>query len=289
MKKCLVLVATLACGVTLLAAPADAATLDGALSSSSILLGQPVSISGTVTPAEATPRVVIQRRINGRWYDRLTAQVDPETGAYTASITPSGAGAYELRVRTAGGTVTTAPMTLLVWPPTVSASLSTATTTAGSTVYVTGTLRPAAAASQVTLQRSTAGGWSDRATASVDPATGAFRISVTPSQVGTYLLRVRAKGASVNSAVLTLVVGRPTPVTPTAPPSPPSTTPTTTPATTPSGNCNPNYTPCVPNASDVDCAGGSGNGPAYVEGPVRVIGVDVYGLDGNDHDGIGCE
>ncbi len=35
-------------------------------------------------------------------------------------------------------------------------------------------------------------------------------------------------------------------------------------------------------------AGGSGNGPAYVSGPINVIGPDVYGLD-SDHDGIGCE
>lgn len=52
--------------------------------------------------------------------------------------------------------------------------------------------------------------------------------------------------------------------------------------------CDPNYTPCVPVASDVDCAAGSGNGPAYVRGPVRVIGRDVYGLD-RDGDGVGCE
>jgi resuscitation-promoting factor RpfB len=44
----------------------------------------------------------------------------------------------------------------------------------------------------------------------------------------------------------------------------------------------------VPFASDVDCAGGSGDGPAYVEGPVRVVGTDKYRLDA-DHDGIGCE
>jgi hypothetical protein len=36
--------------------------------------------------------------------------------------------------------------------------------------------------------------------------------------------------------------------------------------------CDPNYSPCVPIASDVDCAGGHGDGPAYVKGPVRVIG-----------------
>ncbi|WP_235505633.1 hypothetical protein [Arthrobacter sp. Leaf337] len=56
----------------------------------------------------------------------------------------------------------------------------------------------------------------------------------------------------------------------------------------PSG-CDPNYAGgCVPVASDVDCAGGSGNGPAYVRGPVTVVGSDIYGLD-NDRDGVGCE
>ncbi|ROO52226.1 surface rod structure-forming protein G [Micromonospora sp. Llam0] len=53
--------------------------------------------------------------------------------------------------------------------------------------------------------------------------------------------------------------------------------------------CHPSYTgACVPFASDVDCAGGSGNGPAYVRGPVRVVGQDVYGLD-RDGDGVACE
>ncbi|QQQ64092.1 hypothetical protein JHQ56_05455 [Paenarthrobacter ureafaciens] len=54
------------------------------------------------------------------------------------------------------------------------------------------------------------------------------------------------------------------------------------------GNCDPNYTGCVPIASDVDCAGGKGNGPAYVRGPVTVIGSDIYALD-SDGDGIACE
>lgn len=53
--------------------------------------------------------------------------------------------------------------------------------------------------------------------------------------------------------------------------------------------CDPNYTgACVPIASDVDCASGSGNGPAYVRGPVTVVGTDIYDLD-RDGDGTGCE
>jgi shikimate kinase len=54
-------------------------------------------------------------------------------------------------------------------------------------------------------------------------------------------------------------------------------------------DCDPNYAgACVPIASDVDCAGGSGDGPAYVQGPVYVVGADIYGLD-RDGDGIACE
>src|SRR5262249_43636882 len=57
----------------------------------------------------------------------------------------------------------------------------------------------------------------------------------------------------------------------------------------PQPSCDPNYGGgCVPIASDVDCAGGSGNGPAYVRGPVRVIGSDIYDLD-RDGDGIACD
>jgi hypothetical protein len=43
-------------------------------------------------------------------------------------------------------------------------------------------------------------------------------------------------------------------------------------------------------ASDVDCAGSSGNGPAYVRGAVYVVGPDVYGLDlDRDGDRVACE
>lgn len=56
-----------------------------------------------------------------------------------------------------------------------------------------------------------------------------------------------------------------------------------------SSECDPNYSgACVPIASDVDCAGGEGNGPEYVEGPLTVVGEDIYELDryGN---GVACE
>jgi hypothetical protein len=39
---------------------------------------------------------------------------------------------------------------------------------------------------------------------------------------------------------------------------------------------------------DYDCAGGSGNGPNYIDGPIDVRSPDPFGLDA-DHDGLGCE
>jgi hypothetical protein len=84
------------------------------------------------------------------------------------------------------------------------------------------------------------------------------------------------------------------------PPPPPTTAPAPPPPTTaapappppppplpPPNDCHPSYDPCVPIASDVDCEGGSGDGPVYT-GTVRVIGPDEYGLD-DDGDGVGCE
>jgi endonuclease YncB( thermonuclease family) len=47
------------------------------------------------------------------------------------------------------------------------------------------------------------------------------------------------------------------------------------------GDCNPNYTPCVPNsATDLDCPD--------IRHAVKVVGTDVYGLD-REGDGSGCE
>ena len=48
----------------------------------------------------------------------------------------------------------------------------------------------------------------------------------------------------------------------------------------------PHYDPAS-SPLDADCVGG-GDGPAFVQGPIRVVSLDIYGLDG-DGNGIGCE
>jgi micrococcal nuclease len=66
--------------------------------------------------------------------------------------------------------------------------------------------------------------------------------------------------------------------------------PAPAPAPTPSpppADCQ-GYSPCLTPGPDYDCAGGSGDGPRFVEGPVHVNGSDPYDLD-RDGDGVACE
>ena len=60
--------------------------------------------------------------------------------------------------------------------------------------------------------------------------------------------------------------------------------------TSPQPDCHPSYPDvCLdPEATDYDCAGGSGNGPEYVRGPIRVLPPDPFDLD-REGDGVGCE
>ncbi|MEN0083617.1 MAG: G5 domain-containing protein [Leifsonia sp.] len=104
-----------------------------------------------------------------------------------------------------------------------------------------------------------------------------------------YVNGVESSRSLVSETVKQAPVDQVTSVGTRQPPPPPPAAPAPAPAPAAGGGCDPNYSgACVPIASDVDCAGGSGNGPAYVQGPVTVVGTDIYDLD-RDGDGIGCE
>jgi micrococcal nuclease len=70
----------------------------------------------------------------------------------------------------------------------------------------------------------------------------------------------------------------------------PTPKPTPRPTSRPKPSCHPSYVGvCLKRGiGDYDCAGGSGNGPNYIDGPFRVVGYDEFGLD-RDNDGWGCE
>jgi endonuclease YncB( thermonuclease family) len=98
------------------------------------------------------------------------------------------------------------------------------------------------------------------------------------------VLRVKVRKTGGGRVRLSKSECRPAPRRePSTPPPPPPTRPPPPPPPDCQG-----YSPCLAPGPDVDCAGGSGNGPRYVEGPVRVRGSDPYDLD-SDGDGLACE
>lgn len=120
-------------------------------------------------------------------------------------------------------------------------------------------------------------------TAPTTTTTVATKVATTPPPPTTVATTTTTVAAEVESVAEFPSTTEPAPATTRR------SVPATTAAPAPTaGGCHPSYDPCVPIASDVDCAGGGGNGPEFVDGPVRVIGPDKYGLD-RDNDGIGCE
>lgn len=103
-----------------------------------------------------------------------------------------------------------------------------------------------------------------------------YRTRASSATPGTVISQSISPGATVHDGSKIVVVLAKAP-------KPPKETET---ASAPS-ECTPGYQPCLPPASDYDCAGGSGDGPAYT-GYVTVTGSDPYGLD-SDGDGAGCE
>ena len=82
---------------------------------------------------------------------------------------------------------------------------------------------------------------------------------------------------------------KPKPIPRPAPKPAPKPSPAPKPAPAPS-TCDPNYAgQCLKDGiGDYDGSSGSGNGPNYVYGTVRVVGSYPFGLD-RDNDGLGCE
>jgi hypothetical protein len=138
------------------------------------------------------------------------------------------------------------------------------------------------------------------ATASRAAAPAPVPTSTSPAPTGTALTAAAGAGGAVvapaerattrttTRSTTRAEAAKPAPRSTAAKPSSTTRAPQADPEPVRSG-CDPNYSGCVPIASDVDCEGGSGDGPAYVRGPVRIVGEDVYGLDGGGRPGVGCE
>lgn len=117
MKKALLIAALLiGCAVTTACDPVTTIT---ATTASRPGCGQTATIDGTVTPASATGRVVLQRTVGGKWVDWkwvtgntgevphvLRSKVAPDTGTYVIPFqVPFSTNTIHLRVRSDGGSV----------------------------------------------------------------------------------------------------------------------------------------------------------------------------------------
>jgi hypothetical protein len=168
-------------------------------------------------------------------------------------------------------------------PPTTSSPLPEVTT---STTMATTTTAPPTTIATVEVPRLVGMKLASAKAALAERGLRAsVRYRVTASApAGTVISQARRSGAGVlPDTRVTVVIAK-------APPPPPTTAPPPPPTTTPARNCDPSYPDvCLdPNAEDYDCAGGSGNGPRYVEGPIRVRPPDPFDLD-REGDGWGCE
>jgi hypothetical protein len=127
-----------------------------------------------------------------------------------------------------------------------------------------------------------------------EASTTTERVTTTERTTTTRPTTTRPSTTTTTAPPTTTTTAPPTTTTtvpPTTAPPPPPTTAAPQPQVQPkqqAPSCHPSYSGCVPIASDVDCAGGSGDGPEYVSGPINVIGPDEYGLD-SDGDGVACE
>jgi hypothetical protein len=139
----------------------------------------------------------------------------------------------------------------------------------GSSATFSGAVSPNLHGRTVYLQRHSSSGWTNIAHRKLT-SHSRYSFTIRPAHTGTRSYRIvkpRSKAGTPRSvsAVRRLSV-----------------------TAKPASNCTSGYRPCIAPGSDVDCAGGSGNGPRYVVGPVYVTGSDPYGLDA-DGDGVACE
>jgi hypothetical protein len=158
--------------------------------------------------------------------------------------------------------------------PNVAAKLTYRSITLGSSTSVVGRVQPRQAGHRIFLQRSSGGHWHSVASHRLGKYSR-YTFHVRPATAGVkhyrvYDPRTRSGRPRAFSHSLTLTVRH------------------RSTSSVSHTSCTSGYSPCIAPGADVDCAGGSGDGPRYVQGPVKVSGSDPYDLD-RDGDGVACE
>jgi alpha-tubulin suppressor-like RCC1 family protein len=212
----------------LVAGPADAAAkpthLGLVIAPATVLVGGPVVLSGTATPALTGSSVVLQRA-NGKTWTTVAHQKAGAAGTFAFHVkAPKAAATWLLRVtRSAGGgdkAGVSATHRLRVVKTAFSVTAAATLTTTAGTVVVSGSVSPHATGT-VELQRLVGGTWIAVATDTLNASTYSIRASLPTS--ATYSLRV------VKAFTTTTAQGTSKPLTVTLLPPPPVIAQTTLP------------------------------------------------------------
>ncbi|GAB2611905.1 hypothetical protein Aab01nite_67430 [Paractinoplanes abujensis] len=176
---------------------------DVTISPPSLIAGyaNPVTLTGTVTPAPANAATVVveQKAATATTWTQVAQIKADATGAWTHTVNPTVTTAYRasyVPART-GLWRATSPTSAITVRYAVTATPSTTSTTANKTVTFTGTVRPATSGVQASLQRYTDGEWVTIQSTQIT-AAGNYSIARAFAR-GTWTLRVVATGGGTNA------------------------------------------------------------------------------------------
>ncbi|MBL7257263.1 M4 family metallopeptidase [Paractinoplanes lichenicola] len=162
--------------------------------------GSAVTLSGTVTPAPANAKVVVEQKpATATTWTQVGTVTAGATGAWSRTVNPTVTTAYRASYVPArsGLWTATSPTSTITVRYAVTVTPSTLSTTANKTVTFTGTVRPATAGVQASLQRYTDGAWVTIQSTQIT-AAGNYSIARAFAR-GTWNLRVVATGGGTNA------------------------------------------------------------------------------------------
>jgi hypothetical protein len=268
-----------------------ATTLRLAVSRSRVLYGGTAWLTGILRNAAghglSGQKIVVEHRRRGATaWAALTARTTGAGGRIPAiQVRPLAHMHYRLRhAATPFQAASASGLGVVLVGMRISARFNAGRITVGTTTAIGGTVAPAHHGKFAQLQQKVGRTWRTVQRTRL-ASNGRYRFTLRPRTSGTTWWRVYKASDTdhlgVASSLSRLVVlPRPKPK--------PKPKPKVKPR--PSPKCDPSYPGvCLRvGIGDYDCAGGSGNGPNYVRGPIRVRPPDPFGLD-RDGNGWGCE
>jgi hypothetical protein len=176
-------------------------TVGMVVSPSTLNFGQATIVSGSISPLRASVDVTLQYRLRltGVWSNASKVKTNAQ-GTYIFNWEPLNAGTYDVRAIwdgdgiTFGNASTIMTLTVRKVASELSLDVSSTSATAGSAVTISGTITPEVAGATVTIRvNRDSTGWTTAGTATTD-AEGNYEYEWTPSEAGTYQVRVSWDG-----------------------------------------------------------------------------------------------